>query len=272
MSQTITACLVVYNEESIIRRCMESIKDVVDEIVIVHDGPCTDNTLNICKEYTNKIFVRPRVKIAEPHRVFAYEQATKNWVLHIDADEYLSDELHENIRELVKDENVDLYRFIWPFTDGVKDLTAGIQHPYRNCLARRSKLYFFGLPRHAFSTYGNAKNVPLIMKHRPQYNKYTWYLFRTKWLPTRNKLEAEYVWKNPSEIPVYGVNDDKAIVEVLESYRSKPLRKIPYLFLRTFIWHLYKGMWKIGFLGIKLAFLLSIDLVSVRYYIYKYKH
>ena len=43
--QTISACLVVYNEEKVIRQCLDSIKGFVDEIILVHDGQCTDKTL-----------------------------------------------------------------------------------------------------------------------------------------------------------------------------------------------------------------------------------
>ena len=42
---TISACLVVHNEEKLIGRCLESIKNLVDEIIVVHDGPCQDKTL-----------------------------------------------------------------------------------------------------------------------------------------------------------------------------------------------------------------------------------
>lgn len=44
---SISACLVVRNEEAVIERCLESLAGVVDEIVLVHDGECEDRTLEI---------------------------------------------------------------------------------------------------------------------------------------------------------------------------------------------------------------------------------
>ena len=81
MNNRISACLVVYNEEKIIKNCLASIKDAVDEIIVVHDGECIDKTLEICKSYTNKIFIKQHIGEAEPHRPFGFKQATGDWIL-----------------------------------------------------------------------------------------------------------------------------------------------------------------------------------------------
>lgn len=267
--QTITACLVVHNEEQVIRRCLESIKDVVDEIVVVHDGECTDATLEICRRYTDKVFVRPAVGEAEPHRPFSFEQATGDWILWIDADEYLSPELRMHIRDLVQCPDVDLYCFLWPYTDGKRSLTVGIKHPYRACLGRRAQLYFYGLPHEAFGTYGRQMKVPLELVHRPNYNNYTWAKLRTKWLAWA-RLEAEFIWKEPSEIPWYGVKSPEDLIRLLERRRRRPLMSTPGRVLFHLGWQLYRGMWKIGVTGLKIAIMEALYLAAVNYYIFKY--
>ena len=60
MKNKISVVMVVYHEEKIIRRALNSIKDIADEILILHDGPCKDNTLKICQEYTKNIFETKR--------------------------------------------------------------------------------------------------------------------------------------------------------------------------------------------------------------------
>ncbi len=55
---TISACLVIHNERVLLRRCLESIKHVVSEIIVVHDGECSDDSLKMAKEYGAKIFQR----------------------------------------------------------------------------------------------------------------------------------------------------------------------------------------------------------------------
>ena len=50
----ISTILVVNNEEKLIRRCLESIKPVSDEIIVIHDGKCLDDSLKITSEFTKK--------------------------------------------------------------------------------------------------------------------------------------------------------------------------------------------------------------------------
>ena len=83
---------------------------MVDEIVLVHDGECEDRTLEIAGRYGCRVFVRPLVGHAEVATVFAYEQAQGEWILTLDADEYLSEPLRQKLRTLVTDECVKRVR------------------------------------------------------------------------------------------------------------------------------------------------------------------
>jgi hypothetical protein len=216
MSQSISACLVLHNEERVIQRCLDSVVGAVDEIVVVHDGECADRTLDICRRYTEKVFVRPRLGVADPHRPYCFERATGDWILHMDADESLSPELRGRIRELTCQGDIDLYSFLWPYTDGTRVLST-LGHPYRTCLARRSKLYFFGMPEEPLRTYGQSQQIPVIVEHRPQYNNYTWNRLRSKGLPW-TRLLARQIWTDPQEIPCFGVVNRDALTKHLERY------------------------------------------------------
>jgi len=120
----ISACIVVRNEEKLIKRCLESIVEVVDEIIVVHDGECGDKTIEICKKFNARVFVRKkRYNSAEPHRPFSYRKARFEWIFQIDADEYLSEGLRKEIPRLARDENVSAYEFLWPIWDEEKQIT-----------------------------------------------------------------------------------------------------------------------------------------------------
>ena len=267
---TITACLVVYNEEPVIRRCLDSLTGVVDEIVVVHDGPCYDSTLDICRDYTEKVFVRPRIGIAEPHRVFSYEQATGDWILKIDADEFLSPELQDNLRSLVMEPDVDLYYFLWPYTDGRRFFSYGSCYPSKESLARRSKMYFWGLPGQPMRTYGNVRRVSFRLMHKPNYNNFTFHRFKTKWLLWA-QIIAKWIWKSPDDIPCYGVIDKEPLIHMLENYRRRPLLSIPLVFARRLAWFFYNGIWQLGTFGLRIAILSALHEAAIRYYIFKYK-
>lgn len=91
----ISCCIICFNEEANIRRCLESVK-WCDEIVIV-DSFSTDRTVAICREYTDFIIQRPWPGYVEQKR-FALAQTTNEWVLNVDADEEVSLTLQREIQ------------------------------------------------------------------------------------------------------------------------------------------------------------------------------
>ncbi|MDP3683757.1 MAG: glycosyltransferase family 2 protein, partial [Ignavibacteria bacterium] len=85
----LTLSMIVRNEEKHLARCLESVKDVVDEIVLVDTGS-TDDTLEIAKKYSAKIFSFEWINDFSAARNFALEKSTGDWILYLDADECLS--------------------------------------------------------------------------------------------------------------------------------------------------------------------------------------
>ena len=105
----ISACIISFNEEKKIEDCLVSLKDVVDEIIVI-DSNSTDNTVSIAKKYTDKIINQNFLGFIE-QKNFALKHASNNWVLSLDCDERLSPELKESILA-IKDtiENSDAYK------------------------------------------------------------------------------------------------------------------------------------------------------------------
>jgi glycosyltransferase involved in cell wall biosynthesis len=93
----ISACIITKNEEEKIRDCLESVR-WADEIIIV-DSHSTDATVKICREYTDKVIIRDWPGHIE-QKNFAIDQATHPWILSVDADERVSDNLLEEIEKL----------------------------------------------------------------------------------------------------------------------------------------------------------------------------
>jgi glycosyltransferase involved in cell wall biosynthesis len=156
---SISACLVVRNEEAVLERCLRSLAGVVDEIVLVHDGECEDATLEIAARYGARIYERPLVGHAEASTVFAFEQARGEWILSIDADEYLGEALRAELRTITLDSAVNGYELLWRMWDGSRYITES--GPYKLALFRRSKVH--------------------LLEHRPQYNNLALSTVLTKW-------------------------------------------------------------------------------------------
>lgn len=90
-SQTISLCMIVKNEERTLGRCLESVKGVVDEIIIVDTGS-TDRTLDIAGQYTSNLHTFMWNDNFSDARNFAAQFATSDYILSLDADEYLDPE------------------------------------------------------------------------------------------------------------------------------------------------------------------------------------
>jgi len=95
----LSVAIITLNEEKNIEACLKSISGA-DEIVIV-DGGSTDRTIEICKRYTNKIFIRPFTDFSSQKR-FAIEKCRNEWILSIDSDERIRPELANEIKELLE--------------------------------------------------------------------------------------------------------------------------------------------------------------------------
>jgi glycosyltransferase involved in cell wall biosynthesis len=101
--------IMAQNEAKRIRHTLESVKDIADELVVI-DGGSTDETVAICREYTDTVIVH-RFEGYALQRKFALTQVTGDWILAIDADETLSPELRTAIPSLLIATDVDAYDF-----------------------------------------------------------------------------------------------------------------------------------------------------------------
>ncbi len=96
----LSVVIITRNEESNIRRCLESVK-WADEIVVV-DQFSTDATVEICREYTDAVYQREMTDGFGPQKQFGVDQASHDWIFNIDADEWLSDELSKSLQEMLE--------------------------------------------------------------------------------------------------------------------------------------------------------------------------
>lgn len=94
----LSICIICFNEEENIRRCLESSK-WADEIIVV-DSMSQDRTVEIAKEYTENVYQREWSGYVEGKN-FALSKATCEWVLSLDADEQIPEELRVEIGEVI---------------------------------------------------------------------------------------------------------------------------------------------------------------------------
>lgn len=238
---TISVCLIVYNEEKIVRRCLESIKGLADEIIVVHDGECKDKTLEIAREYTDKVFVRPHTGISTLQFVFCFKEAVGDWILLMDADEYIEVKDHQFIKDKVTNtDGVNRFIFKWEKWDGKNALNnPGIQ---KACLFKKSAMHFVGIP-HAMGTVdGKTEKLDIFLRHRPTYNNMTWKVFWRKtnmWGP----LHATYFFPELVTLECFNATPD-AWIAYITKVRKHPLFYLLFHSLKEFLGQMKNGLWK----------------------------
>jgi glycosyltransferase involved in cell wall biosynthesis len=95
---TLSVVVITRNEARRIRRCLESCA-WADELVVVDSGS-DDGTVEICREFTPHVHVRPFDRF-DRQKNFGLDMATSEWVLALDADEVVSPALRDEIRQVV---------------------------------------------------------------------------------------------------------------------------------------------------------------------------
>ncbi|QQU33933.1 glycosyltransferase [Bacillus cereus] len=105
MKPFLSACLIVKNEEEMLRKCLESLRMVVEEIIVVDTGS-TDSTKEIAKQFTDKVYDFEWTNDFSEARNFAASKANGEWIVAIDADECVDpDNFKEAINEIKSHQN-----------------------------------------------------------------------------------------------------------------------------------------------------------------------
>ncbi len=260
----ISACIVAYNEQDNIRKCLQSLKGVVDEIIFVHDGECSDRTLEIANEYGAQIFVRPHIGIMEAHLVFAIKKSSGDWVIRVDSDEFLATGLRAHIRRLVAEKDIAAYSFVW------RDFDESTKHfknkPDRKIiLFRKKELYWISLPHFAWQSRGRIRDTDYVLGHSIRLEAgINWLQKQKKWA----KIQARSLLKDFDELDNFqATREDWHSTYVLSRRFSNNILSVPAKFIFSFV----KGLFfkKVGW---SKSYKRAIYNFYLAYYLFKYSH
>ncbi|MFN5557749.1 MAG: glycosyltransferase family 2 protein [Chryseotalea sp.] len=108
-SVNISVVIITYNESSKIERCIQSVKEIADEVLVL-DSFSTDNTVELAKQCGAKVFQHKFIGFTEQKNK-AMELASHKYILSLDADEYVSEELKKSIQQIKLNWRADAYTF-----------------------------------------------------------------------------------------------------------------------------------------------------------------
>ncbi len=115
-SYSLSVIIVAMNEEDRITPCLESVSPIADEIIIFDSGS-SDRTVEISRQYTDRVYVTKDWPGYGPQKQRALEKAVNEWVLSIDADEALSTELSGEIHGMLSGSPKEIgFKLPWAVT------------------------------------------------------------------------------------------------------------------------------------------------------------
>ncbi|MBP2111674.1 glycosyltransferase family 2 protein [Paenibacillus silagei] len=170
-----TLCMIVKNEEAVLGRCLDSVRDLMDEIVIIDTGS-TDRTVTVAGWYTEKVFAYPWDDDFAAARNYSFEQATMPYVFWMDADELLAAQEAEKLARLkqqLAQEQAGV-EVIWMgtrlFLQSFQATSAvvPVYSERRPRLVRRGHFHWQGRVHEELDTgAGTAMNTDIYIDHRP---------------------------------------------------------------------------------------------------------
>lgn len=101
MKSILSVVISAYNEEKLIGRCLQSVRKLADEIIVV-DNESQDATIEIAKKFTTNIFSAPNVLMLNINKNLGFSKANSDWILNLDADEEVTPALAKEILSVIR--------------------------------------------------------------------------------------------------------------------------------------------------------------------------
>ena len=163
---TISLCMIVKNEEATLERCLASIQDIVDEIILVDTGS-TDKTKEIAQEFSAKIYDFQWIDDFSAARNYSFSQATMDYILWLDADDIILPEDGQKLKELKNVLNPLVDVVMMKYNTGF-DAQGNVTFSfYRERLSKRSCNFKWHEPVHEYLQYGGKLiSVDICVTHK----------------------------------------------------------------------------------------------------------
>ncbi len=216
-NKIISLCMIVKNEELVLDRCLSSVKNLVDEIIIVDTGS-TDDTKNIAKKYTDKIYDFEWADDFSLARNFAFSKASCKYIMWLDADDIVPQKTIKNLLKIKNSLSADTYMLTYEIPISKNNSFSFYRERIiKNC----DKAKWHGAVHECIIPFGKIEylNLPIIHKKEKVSN------------PKRNLQIYEKVLKQreltPRELYYYGrelfdSKQYKKAITILSKFSENP--------------------------------------------------
>ncbi len=144
---SISLCMIVKNEEKNLGTCLNSVKDIADEIIIVDTGS-TDNTKDIAKKYTDKVYDFDWCDDFSKARNYSLSKATKEYIMWLDADDVILPKDKESLIKLKEKIDADINYIMMKYALNVDSSGTPSLEYYRERIFKNNMGFRFISPIH----------------------------------------------------------------------------------------------------------------------------
>jgi len=163
---TVSLCMIVKNEEETLARCLDSVGDLADEIIITDTGS-TDRTVDIAYQYTHRVYTFPWVDDFSAARNAGLRLATMDYILWLYADDVIPPASLTALKALKKGLTPDVSVVMLPYHVAFDESGAPTLTYYRERLIRNHQGFFFeGAVHEAITPRGNVIWRDIPIEHR----------------------------------------------------------------------------------------------------------
>ncbi|WP_060204957.1 tetratricopeptide repeat-containing glycosyltransferase family 2 protein [Sporosarcina koreensis] len=166
--QEISLCMIVRDEEKVLERCLRSVSEFMDEIIIVDTGS-VDGTREIAEKYADKVLDFAWVDDFAAARNYSFANATKDYIMWLDADDVLQELDRHGFRELKEQLDGKVNRVSMPYHLGV-DSNGNVTHSLRrNRIVRREAGFrWVGKVHEYLEVFGDVIESDVAITHQKE--------------------------------------------------------------------------------------------------------
>lgn len=217
---TLSLCMILRDEEAVLARCLDTVKDVFDEIILADTGS-EDGTKKIAADYTDKIYDFIWEDDFSAARNFAVSRASKDYWMWLDADDLLSPEACEKLRRLKAELSPETDIVMMPYGAAFDERGRPVFTYYRERILKNRPHYRFqGRVHEAVVPSGRIEKADILVEHRPLKEKQ-----KGRNLRIYEKMKEEGVLFTSRDLYYYGR-------ELLENQDYRESEKVLSEFLR----------------------------------------
>jgi len=252
LSCLLSVAMIVKDEESNIRRALDSVKDIADEIVVVDTGS-VDNTPDIVRKYTDKLYFHPWKDDFSEARNNSLKYVTCEWVLILDADEEISEDFRKQIRDFLKNLPEDVNTVYLP-TLSYLDWDFK-----RTEIASTPRLF-----RNGTVHYENIVHNQAIYKPKVVNANFLIYHYGYIWTRRLRKQKYERTANLIKKYLQQCKNDQEKLYYLIQLYKIEKTGGKPYQIAETGwqAFQLMKKLTSIPAIGLEFLYVFSIDLAN----------